>query len=46
MRNAEAFNPPEIGGDHFRSAAVFLCDRRNVFHTGDEVTLDGGYTVF
>jgi hypothetical protein len=23
-RNAEAFSPPEIGGDHFRSAAVFL----------------------
>ncbi len=23
-RNAEAFVPPEIGGDHFRSAAVFL----------------------
>ena len=24
VRNAEAFQPPEIGGDHFRSAAVFL----------------------
>jgi hypothetical protein len=24
VRNAEAFVPPEIGGDHFRSAAVFL----------------------
>ena len=24
MRNAEAFTPPEIGGDHFRSSAVFL----------------------
>ncbi len=23
-RNAEAFSPPEIGGDHFRSSAVFL----------------------
>src|SRR5471032_1297565 len=23
-RNAEAFTAPEIGGDHFRSAAVFL----------------------
>jgi len=22
VRNAEAFVPPEIGGDHFRSAAV------------------------
>ena len=24
VRNAEALAPPEIGGDHFRSAAVFL----------------------
>ena len=24
MRNAEAFELPEIGGDHFRSSAVFL----------------------
>jgi len=24
VRNAEAFTPPEVGGDHFRSAAVFL----------------------
>jgi uncharacterized protein DUF1552 len=24
VRNAEAFIPPEIGGDHFRSSAVFL----------------------
>ena len=24
VRNAEAFTAPEIGGDHFRSAAVFL----------------------
>jgi hypothetical protein len=24
VQNAEAFAPPEIGGDHFRSAAVFL----------------------
>jgi hypothetical protein len=24
VRMAEAFSPPEIGGDHFRSAAVFL----------------------
>jgi len=24
VRNAEAFEPPEIGGDHFRSSAVFL----------------------
>jgi hypothetical protein len=24
VENAEAFTPPEIGGDHFRSSAVFL----------------------
>ena len=30
----------------FRTVAPFLCDRRNLFHTGDEVTLDGGYTVY
>ena len=24
VRNAEAFNPPEVGGDHFRSSATFL----------------------
>ena len=24
VRMAEAFNPPEIGGDHFRSSATFL----------------------
>lgn len=24
IRNAEAFTPPEIGGDHFRSSATFL----------------------
>src|SRR5262245_44465767 len=24
MRPAEAYDPPEIGGDHFRSSAVFL----------------------
>jgi hypothetical protein len=24
VHNADAFSPPEIGGDHFRSAAVFL----------------------
>lgn len=32
--------------EDFRSVAAFLCDPTNVFHTGDEVTLDGGYTVF
>ncbi len=24
VKNAEAFNPPEVGGDHFRSSATFL----------------------
>src|SRR5262245_4535753 len=28
VRNAEAFTAPEIGGDHFRSAAVFLTQSR------------------
>lgn len=32
--------------EDFRSVAPFLCDRRLEFHTGDAVTLDGGYTVF
>lgn len=32
--------------EDFRAVAAFLCDKRNVFHTGDEVTLDGGYTVY
>lgn len=30
----------------FRAVAPFLCDPSLTFHTGDEVTLDGGYTVF
>ena len=30
----------------FRAVAPFLCDPRLEFHTGDEVTIDGGYTVF
>jgi hypothetical protein len=28
VRNAEAFTAPEIGGDHFRSSAVFLTQSR------------------
>ena len=28
------------------AAAVFLADPANSFHTGDTVTVDGGYTVF
>lgn len=30
----------------FRAVAPFLWDPRLTFHTGDQVTLDGGYTVF
>jgi NAD(P)-dependent dehydrogenase (short-subunit alcohol dehydrogenase family) len=33
--------PSEMG-----SAAVFLADPNNTFHTGDCVVVDGGYTVF
>jgi NAD(P)-dependent dehydrogenase (short-subunit alcohol dehydrogenase family) len=34
-------DPAEMG-----PAAVFLANRRNTFHTGDSVVVDGGYTVF
>lgn len=30
----------------FRAVAPYLCDPTNLFHTGDSVTIDGGYTVF
>jgi NAD(P)-dependent dehydrogenase (short-subunit alcohol dehydrogenase family) len=30
----------------FAQAAVFLADPSQTFHTGDTVTIDGGYTVF
>jgi len=30
----------------FRAIAPYLCDPTNQFHTGDSVTIDGGYTVF
>ena len=32
--------------DDFRSVAAFLADPSQVFHTGDEIVLDGGYTRF
>ena len=32
--------------DDFRSVAAFLADPTQVFHTGDEIVLDGGYTRF
>ena len=34
-------DPSEMG-----SAAVFLADPTSTFHTGDTITVDGGYTVF
>jgi NAD(P)-dependent dehydrogenase (short-subunit alcohol dehydrogenase family) len=27
-------------------AAVFLADPTTTFHTGDTITVDGGYTIF
>ena len=32
--------------DDFRSVAAFLADPDQMFHTGDEIVLDGGYTRF
>ena len=32
--------------DDFRSVAAFLADPTQLFHTGDEIVLDGGYTRF
>ncbi len=32
--------------DEMGPAAVFLADPANTFHTGDCITVDGGYTVF
>jgi NAD(P)-dependent dehydrogenase (short-subunit alcohol dehydrogenase family) len=34
-------DPSEMG-----PAAVFLADPSNTFHTGDTLTVDGGYTIF
>jgi hypothetical protein len=30
----------------FRRIAAYLCDKTQLFHTGDSVVVDGGYTVF
>ena len=30
----------------FREVGAYLCDKRLTYHTGDSVTVDGGYTVF
>jgi hypothetical protein len=37
VRNAEAFAPPEIGGDHFRSSAVFLTQSHPKLTQGSDV---------
>jgi hypothetical protein len=37
VRNAEAFDLPEIGGDHFRSSAVFLTQERPYQTQGSNV---------
>jgi Protein of unknown function (DUF1552) len=49
VRNAEAFLPPEIGGDHFRSSAVFLTQTHPKQTQGSDVkagiSLDQLYAV-
>ncbi|HTK29352.1 MAG TPA: DUF1552 domain-containing protein [Vicinamibacterales bacterium] len=37
VRNAEAFKPPEIGGDHFRSSATFLTQEHPKQTQGSDV---------
>src|SRR6476659_62788 len=38
VRNAEAFTTPEIGGDHFRSSAVFLTQMHPKQTQGSDVS--------
>jgi NAD(P)-dependent dehydrogenase (short-subunit alcohol dehydrogenase family) len=33
-------------GVDFAAVAAYLCDKSQTYHTGDTVTVDGGYTVF
>lgn len=33
-------------GDDYRELAAYLCDRTQIWHTGDQVVADGGYTIF
>jgi hypothetical protein len=40
VRNAEAFTTPEIGGDHFRSSAVFLTQTHPKQTEGSDVHVD------
>ena len=30
----------------YRDIGAYLCDKRQSFHTGDTVVVDGGYTIF
>jgi NAD(P)-dependent dehydrogenase (short-subunit alcohol dehydrogenase family) len=32
--------------DEFADIGAYLCDKRQSFHTGDSVVVDGGYTIF
>jgi NAD(P)-dependent dehydrogenase (short-subunit alcohol dehydrogenase family) len=32
--------------EDFAAIAVTLCDKSQIFHTGDSIVVDGGYTVF
>jgi NAD(P)-dependent dehydrogenase (short-subunit alcohol dehydrogenase family) len=33
-------------GDDYRELAAYLCDRDVMWHTGDQIVADGGYTIF
>lgn len=33
-------------GSDFAAVAAYLCDKSQTYHTGDTVTVDGGYTIF
>lgn len=48
MANTTARTPVRRWGkpDDFGAVAVFLADPSLVFHTGDSVVVDGGYTVY
>ena len=48
LANTTARTPIRRWGtpDDFQTVAAFLADPTQVFHTGDEIVLDGGYTRF
>ena len=33
-------------GEDYRTLAAYLCDREVLWHTGDQIVADGGYTIF